>query len=270
MPDSSMCSDQLAAGFIEPLAHRVVFGDPVRNSLRLILLEEPSRRIVWRVRQKRRVPDEKRLLVRHRAIDEIKDRLHPIASDSQPVVAMPSARLWKPPGHSLGESAPLIGTFPPLAALVADVALLCQPPGKSAGLVDVGNEKFPDVFARFLGVGLVRGRAGRVVSGRLVLMRIQTGGQRHQSGPAQRGRDIAAPKHHAFLGELVEMRRFDRRMPHETIVGVTLVIGDNQNDVRRLRIGGGCGCRHQEKRKQAKDVFHVVFHLVLRTARGAG
>ena len=183
---------------------------------------------------------------------------------------MPSALVWKPPGHSLSESAALIRTFPPLAALVTDVTLLCQPPGKRSGLVDVGDEKFPDVFARFLGVGLVGGRVGRVVSGRLVLMRIETSDQRHQSGPAQGGRDIAASEHRAFLRELVEMRRFDLRMPHETIVGVALVIGDNQNDVGRLRIGGGCVCHNQEKRKQAKDDFHVVFHLVLRTARGAG
>ena len=49
--------------------------------------------------------------------------------------------------------------------------------------------------------------------------------------PAQRGRDITASEHHAFPSELVEMRRFDRRMPHETIVGVTLVIGDNQDEL---------------------------------------
>ena len=49
-------------------------------------------------------------------------------------------------------------------------------------------------------------------------------------------------------------------MSHETIVGVTLVIRQNQNDVRRRRIDSGRRCREQEKWKQVGNDFHDVFH----------
>ena len=50
-------------------------------------------------------------------------------------------------------------------------------------------------------------------------------------------------------------------VPHETIVGVTLVIRKDQHDVGRLRVGSRNRGDHQEKRKQAENVFHVVRRL---------
>ena len=151
-----------------------------------------------------------------------------------------------------------MGAFPPLAALVADVALFRKPLWKSSGPVDVGDEDFADVLACFLGVSLVGGRVGRIVAGGLVLMRIQPGGQRHQRGPAQGGGHVASPEQHAFRRQLVEVGRFDGGMPHESVIGVALVIGNDQDDVGGVLRGDEMS-RPQER--QGKRCNFLNLHL---------
>ena len=63
----------------------------------------------------------------------------------------------------------------------------------------------------------------------------------------------------------VQMRRFNHRVPHETIIGVTLIIGENQNNIGRLRITCLGDCRHEEQGNQKVGIFHVVDHSFLRS-----
>ena len=100
-------TQQLAAGLIEPLAHRLVARHVNGLALRLVFRQQPLRRIVGRVRKKGRVPDKERLLAR--GIDEVENWLEPLAPDRQPGAAMP-------PGcrHPVSETTKLIMTLPPL------------------------------------------------------------------------------------------------------------------------------------------------------------
>ena len=45
----------------------------------------------------------------------------------------------------------------------------------------------------------------------------------------------------AFLGELVDVRRLNNLVPHEAVVRPGLVIGNNINNIGRLRVTEGGG-----------------------------
>ena len=69
--------EELSARLVEPLAHGVIAGQRFLPTRLRILVEETLRWIVGRVRQKRRVPDKKRLgvgLLRG-LLDEVEDGL---------------------------------------------------------------------------------------------------------------------------------------------------------------------------------------------------
>ena len=76
--------------------------------------------------QERCIPDKKRSLLLDRAVHEIQYGLQTLASDFQSVVAMSSARFGEPACHAVGEAAASVAPFPPLAALVAAVALCAE------------------------------------------------------------------------------------------------------------------------------------------------
>ena len=74
--------------------------------------------------EKRRVPNEKRFVAG--ILDEVKNFVHPLASDLESDIAVTTAALGIAVCHAVGEAAASVAPFPPLAALVAAVALCAE------------------------------------------------------------------------------------------------------------------------------------------------
>ena len=72
-------SHELTYGLVEPLAHRVVAGELYRSPWGLIFLQKTIRRRMGCKREKRGVPDEKKIVPG--AFDEIENRLQALAPD---------------------------------------------------------------------------------------------------------------------------------------------------------------------------------------------
>jgi hypothetical protein len=51
---------------------------------------------------------------------------------------------------------------------------------------------------------------------------------------AKRGWDIPPLEQHAFVGEFIQVRGFNLRVSHETVIGPSLVIGNNVENIGRL------------------------------------
>ena len=87
----------------------------------------------------------------------------------------------------------------------------------------------------------------RVVAGDLVLVGIQTGEKSCEGRAAQGGRDVSATEQGAFRSQLVEVRGLDMGMPHETVIGVALIVRKDQDDVGLLGMDSDC-----ERERKAK------------------
>ena len=72
---------QLAARFIEPITHGIVFCYRISPTTDLVFFQQPRRWIMRSMGQKRGVPEEKRFLLVHGAVHEITDRLKPFPAD---------------------------------------------------------------------------------------------------------------------------------------------------------------------------------------------
>ena len=79
---------------------------------------------VWRVGEQRRIPEQERVVAT--VGYEVEDRLHCFAADLQANVAMATTALGFAVRHAFGETAALAVAFPPLAALMTQLALLAQ------------------------------------------------------------------------------------------------------------------------------------------------
>jgi hypothetical protein len=95
--------EQCAHRFVEPFAHRVIFGKTFVAAGSLILRQQPGRRIVRLVRQHRGVPEEERLAAafvvrRGVLVEKLGDRLHRAAADGQPFSSWP--RGWSSRGEA--------------------------------------------------------------------------------------------------------------------------------------------------------------------------
>ena len=115
----------------------------------------------------------------------------------------------------------------------------------------MGDEKLTDVLARLGCVSPVRRRVRGVVAGRFVLVGVKPGGKGHQGRPTQGGGHVASPEQRAFRCQFIEAGGLDARMPHESVVGVSLIIGEDQDDVRGLRIR--CAKGRTRAHKEAKQ-----------------
>ena len=219
---------QLADRLVEPFAHGPVPGDVDRIGLILVLVEEPGRRVVRRVRHERRVPHVERFAVLRRPVDEVEHRREALAADLQTLVAVPAASSRVAVRHALGEAAAAAGVaLPPLAGLVADVALLGEQFRQRRGLVDVRDHLLP------LAQELLAPGQRRVVGRDLVLVRVQPGDHRRQARPAQARRHVAALERQTLIREFVDVRRLDVRVAHERVIVPGLVVGDDHHHVRR-------------------------------------
>ena len=241
---------QGSTGLVEPFAHGVVLGDPFLHSFGQILLVQALGRVVRSVGKERSVPNEEGFLLFDRPIDEVEDRIHSRPPNLESVVAMSAPGFGESAGHSFGEASALVGAFPPFSALVADVPLLGEPMRKAAMFVYIRNDQLLGIFTRSLGVSQVFRSVCRIISGDLVLVGIQTGKQGGEGRAAQGGRDVSATEQGALGGQFVEVRGFDMRMPHETVIGVALVVREDEDDVGLL---GPRGSRENEE--DGKEIF---------------
>jgi hypothetical protein len=95
----------------------------------------------------------------------------------------------------------------------------------------------------FLVAGIGFGRW--IIAGDHVLVGILTVDQSDERGAAQRGGNISTLEKDAFLGKLVQVRGLDVGMPHESVIGPRLIIGDNIQNIGRFF--GGCGSATDEE-----------------------
>ena len=65
-------------------------------------------------------------------------------------------------------------------------------------------------------------------------MGIQPGRKRGKSRTAKSGRHIPTTEQSTLRGQLIEMRSFDVRMPHESVIGVGLIIREDQDNIGRF------------------------------------
>ena len=233
--------DQLPTGLIKPGTHRIVLCDRQGKAHIPVGLEQSLGRVVGGMRKEYPVPKEERLFLGYCMIDEFLDRLQSGPANLQPVVSMSPAGLGKPAGHSMGKSAVLVVSFPPFSTLVTEVAFFTKEFGQGVKLVEVGNQlSAPLVVELALGV-----LWGRIVSSYPMLVGILAGSQGQERWTAQRGGDVSAFEDHAFLVQFVQVRGLDFRMPHESVIGPCLIIGDDIENVGRLF--GGCESAPQEE-----------------------
>ena len=84
-------------------------------------------------------------------------------------------------------------------------------------------------------------------------MGIQPGRKRGKSRTAQSGRHIPTTEQSTLRGQLIEMRGFDVRMPHETIIGVGLIIREDQYNIGRFSSAN----KYKEQVDKEEGFFHI-------------
>jgi len=144
----------------------------------------------------------------------------------------------------MSESAVLKISFPPLSTLMAEVSFFAEQLGQGVELVEVGNQLGSLLVVDILVTGIGFGRW--VVAGDHMLVGVLTVDQRDERWAAQSGGNVSALEKDALLGKLVQMRGLDFRMPHETVIGPGLIIGNDIENVGRLFCG--CESASQEER----------------------
>ena len=98
-----------------------------------------------------------------------------------------------------------------------------------------------------------------VVACDLVLVRVETGRKRHQSRTTEGSGDVSTLKKRTLGSELIEMRRLDVRVPHEAVVGITVIVGQDQHHVGWL---GFRRVKHDSAEQDGDQGFDKRFHGV--------
>src|SRR5688572_17295397 len=132
-----------------------------------------------RVRHHRRVPKEERTVAC--MIDEIEHRLHRLAADFQAFVAVTAAARYVPMRHAFGETTGALA-FPPLAGLVAHVALCSEHPRD--GLRALKQRRHARTIFRAPRI------SRRIVPDDAMLVWIESGHDGGKAGAAQTGRHV--------------------------------------------------------------------------------
>ena len=175
------------------------------------------------VRQHRGVPDEERLL--RCGGDEVVNRLHRLPADHESFLAVPALGR-----HPLREPGVGVMPFPEFSRLETAIAGFAEQPRQGRRLLDEGMHRRPI------------DPVGRIVAADLVLMGVQAGEERRQTGPAERRGDVGVRKQRTLGRQSIEPRRLDDLVSHEPEVGPPLVVGHDHDDVRRA-LGGERGIR---------------------------
>ncbi len=200
---------------------------------RAVLAHQALGRVVRRVRKERRIPDEKRLLLRNGMVDEFSDRLHALTPDLQSIITMAPTSLRIAMGHPMSEPAILKRSFPPLARLVRKVTVRGQCPDKTRVPMELLAQRH--IQGRAIDAAI------HVVARDAVLKRMEPGDDGGQGRTAKRRRHVATFENQTLPGETVEIRSPNLRMPHEAVVRPRLIIAEYQDDIGRLRLGGARG-----------------------------
>jgi hypothetical protein len=135
-----------------------------------------------------------------------------------------------PGGHVMGAAAIAIGALPPLARLVGKISLCDQRFDQARVLVKRLANRQVELRSIVAAIDIVASHA--------VLMRIKPGDDRGQRRAAKGRGDISSSKHQTALGQPIEIGRLDFVVAHETVVGPTLVIAEDEHDIRRRGAGG--------------------------------
>ena len=88
------------------------------------------------------------------------------------------------------------------------------------------------------------------------------GRQSCQGWTTKGSRNISALEDNALPGQLVQIGSPDVRMPHKTIIGPCLVIGNNVNDIGP--VSRGCGESAEEEKRGPKGDNYFLFHRFFR------
>ena len=85
--------------------------------------------------------------------------------------------------------------------------------------------------------------------------RITPGEQACARGTANRGGRVIIGKAHTLLRHRINPRRFDLRRPITTEIVITLIINEDEDDVRLLRLGHRAEAKEQ-RANNGEDSFH--------------
>jgi hypothetical protein len=144
---------------------------------------------------------------------------------------MSSPWLRETTGHSMGESAVLEVSFPPFSALVAEVAFFTKQVGQGVKTVEIGDQLSSCLIIylfRLVPLG------GRVVPGDPMFVSVLTIDQSNERRSTQSSGHIPAFKEYAFFGKLIEVGCLDMWVPHKTIIGPSLIIGKDVENMGRF------------------------------------
>jgi len=139
--------------------------------------------------------------------------------------------------HAVRETGRLKIPFPVLAGLQAGVAVPSQYPRQRR---DVANQVvgLRPRLTVFLGSHLPHRRktGRRMIEVDAMLVRVKAGENRRQRRSADTHRYVAVPVDRRLRSQPVDVRRVDQVVAHEAEIAVRLVIGQNENHVRRRRL----------------------------------
>lgn len=121
--------------------------------------------------------------------------------------------------------------------------------GQGGLAIEEGDQSFTEVV---IGGGVAGRRTGGarwahlreeggIIAGDAMLVGIEAGGEGGESRATEGGGHIATGEESTLRGQAIEVGRFDQGMAHEPVIGPGVVIGDDEDDVRAWRWGGGLG-----------------------------
>ena len=207
------------------------------------------------VRHEGRIPHKEGFLLLPRLGDEIVDRLHALAPDGEARIAVAGALR-----HAVREATARVVALPPLAGLKAQVTFAREQAWQRRHLVEhaipLRGQLRGGAAPAF---GLRAWRQRWIIGGDLVLMWIETGDDGRQTRTTNARGHKSARKGEALRREPVEMRRLHLRMPHEAVITRTLIVRDDEDDVRP-RVGGVKRTEWNEKQgdEEKERGFHGV------------
>ena len=238
----------------------------------LVVLPVGVRRIERHVRQRGREPDEERLFPM--PVDEVEHRLHGLANEFVPFGAhqllekrVPAIGGHVPAfAHAFGEMAVEVGVLPPLAPLPTHVARLAQQLRQRVELPHGGGlfDLLPQALLLVAQGSVVRvGLAAaldNLVLAQNILDRMQPGDHRAQRRAAIGRRHMGVGKRHPARGKRIHRRGDDVLVAHEPIVWITVVVTDQEHDIRRPL--GECGAGQQQHQNRCQDFCrNYAIHL---------
>ena len=251
-------SEEIADGFVEEGDHCPIIGDGEAGGFVFVEIEEAFGRVMWGVWEHGGVPDEEGFFGFFGIGDELVDGIHGFATDIEADVAVAFAF-----GHSVGESASGEVPLPPFSRLEGEIAIGDEESGDGLFSIHVAVIGFA-TFGE--GGGSTGGGEGRVIGGDAVLVGIFAGDDAGETGAAEGSGAIGAREGEALGGEPIDVGGLDMGMAEETVVGPSLVIGDDHHHIGRR--GEADGGEEEEGEEGERVGFHLIFWGYIRGRMG--